>query len=45
MPPTPASRETTESASNQTTPQRNDRPYLGDKEPKFVIKIQTPVPG
>jgi hypothetical protein len=23
---------------------RNERPYLGEKEPKFVIKIQTSVP-
>lgn len=23
---------------------RNERPHLGEKEPKFVIKLQTPVP-
>jgi hypothetical protein len=32
-----------DSASSQD-PQRNERPYLGEKEPKFVIKLSSPVP-
>ena len=44
MPPTTARRETKESATNQNAPQPNERPFLGRKEPKFVIKAQTPIP-
>ena len=35
----------TENVSIPTAPQRNERPFVGDKPPKFVIKIQTPVPA
>jgi hypothetical protein len=34
-----------DSASSQATPQRNERPYLGEKEPKFVIKLACPIPS
>ena len=33
-----------DSASTQNAPQRNERPYLGEKEPKFVIKLSIPIP-
>lgn len=28
-----------------SSPDRNERPFLGEKERKFVIKLIAPVPG
>ncbi len=28
----------------QTSAARKERPHLGEKEPKFVIKVQAPIP-
>lgn len=42
MPPTNAPAQVSQPAP--TTPQRVERPHLGDKEPKFVIKLSCPVP-
>ncbi len=29
----------------QTSAARNERPHLGEKEPKFVIKVSSSIPG
>lgn len=44
MPPTNAPAQVSASAPQPTAPQRNERPNSGNKEQKFVIKCQTPVP-
>jgi hypothetical protein len=43
MPPTNTA-QVKESPQTQDAAQSNERPYVGDKEPKFVIKIAGPIP-
>lgn len=43
MPPTNAPAQVSQPAPT-TTPQRSERPELGQKEPKFVIKLIGPLP-
>lgn len=31
--------------SEQTSPARNEHPHVGEKEPKFVIKLSSSIPG
>ncbi len=31
--------------STPSGPQRNERPFIGDGAPKFVIKLTTPIPS
>ncbi|MDQ2980206.1 MAG: hypothetical protein M3R62_13400 [Acidobacteriota bacterium] len=47
MPPTHAPVQVSPDASqpNPSSPQRNERPYLGEKETKFVIKLASPIPA
>jgi hypothetical protein len=47
MPPTSAPVQVSQdlSQSNPSSPQRSERPYLGEKEPKFVIKLASPIPA
>jgi len=33
------------SQTTPTTPVRNERPFLGELEHKFVIKLSYPIPG
>lgn len=35
----------TENVSIPSAPQRNERPVLGERPPKFVIKLSAPIPG
>jgi hypothetical protein len=47
MPPThapvPVSPDAT--LANSSSPRHNERPYLGEKETKFVIKLASPIPA
>ena len=45
MPPTNAPAQVPAPAPQPSTPQRNERPVFGQKEPKFVIKLSCPVPA
>ena len=44
MPPTNAPAQIPVPAPQPNTPQRNERPQFGAKEPKFVIKLNGPMP-
>jgi hypothetical protein len=44
MPPSNEPIRSPEPSATQQEKSRNERPYQGEKEPKFVIKCQTPVP-
>lgn len=35
----------TDNVSIPTAPQRNERPFVGDQQPKFVIKLSFPIPS
>jgi hypothetical protein len=47
MPPTHAPVRVSQDAapSNPSSPRRSERPYLGEKETKFVIKLASPIPA
>lgn len=47
MPPThaPVQVSPDEAQPNPSSPRRNERPYLGEKETKFVIKLASPIPA
>ena len=47
MPPTHAPVQVSQDAAqtNPSSPRSNERPYLGEKEPKFVIKLASPIPA
>ncbi len=44
MPPTNTPAQVPQEQNEQTTAERKDRLYVGDREHKFVIKVQSPVP-
>jgi len=44
MPPTNAPAQVPAPAPQPSAPQRNERPQFGATEPKFVIKLNGPLP-